>query len=726
MHDAGISGTSATNSDGAIEIDDDEKALSPILELATGLALGIAGIAMSVSLAALLFRGGLSGGLPRAASSFVFGGGVISAIVAWRTQLPTAMATSQDLGAIVLLATATSIAVGPATDPVATVVVILALAALGTGVAMFAIGHLGLSRIVRFLPSTVVMGFLAGTGWLLMRGGAEVMIDEALELTNLSVLLGSSTKFWIPGVGVALVLVAAGRLKSIPSSTIGVFILAAIGLFYLIVTFTSSVDAVGDAGWLVGPFSNSESWRPVSPADLSDADWGEIGRSVVPIFAMAFVSVIGVLLNVTGLESLSDKRVDLDNEITSAGLANILIAPLGGLIGYHMLGDTTLAEKGGIRGARVPFAVGVMSVLAALFASSAAGYVPRFIVGGLIFGVGLMLIVQWADELLRARSGESLVSVAIVAVVMFFGMLAGVGFGIVAASMIFLYRYSRISPIRSEQNAGDVSSTVDRPHADQRTLDRNAHQLRLLRVHGFLFFGSIEALHQQVQKVLDEDEIRCIILDFHKVDGVDISARDVLARLNRDAAARGVTLLWSRLKPELSASITAESEADSSPDRVFDDIDRAIEAAEEVILGGAARTIEPSVSLSDDLADHFDRISLGTGDLAIRKGDTDRSIFIVETGMCEATLPQPDGSHRRLRRFTEGSMFGDIGFRNGTSRTADIAAIVPTTLLVLHRDTYDGLTQTEPGLALELSHFLLDTNTRRVRHLTAQLDLEMR
>lgn len=704
---------------------ENEETLSPILEVATGLALAIAGIAMSVSLAALLFRGELADGLPRAASSFVFGGGVISAIIAWRTQLRTAMATSQDLGAIVLLTTATSVAAGPAADPVVTMVVILAIAALGTGIAMYLIGRFGFSRIVRFLPSTVVMGFLAGTGWLLMRGGLEVMIDMPIELRHIGDLFGSSLKLWVPGVLVAAGLAGAGRIERIPSSAIGVFIVSAIALFYVIVALTSSVDAVGDGGWLVGPFDDSERWRPVSPTDLGDADWGEVGRSIIPMCAMAFVSIIGVLLNVTGLETISSRRVDLDNEIASAGIANILIAPLGGLIGFHMLGDTTLAEKAGIRGKRVPLAVGAISIASALFATSAAGYVPRFIVGGLILGVGLMLMVDWVVGLINARSGESLVSIAIVGVVMFFGMLSGVGFGIIAASVIFLYRYSKISPIRSEQSAHGLSSTVDRPMHDRQALAAHAEELRVLRAQGYLFFGSIEALHQRLQTVLDDDQVRCIILDFHQVDGVDMSARGVLARLDRDAEAREVVLLWSRMKPDLATELTDPTDSQISNDRVFDDIDRAIEAAEEILLAGSERA-QSTVDLSSELAAKFERITFADGELVVRKGQTDKSIFIVEEGTCEAILPQPDGSSRRLRQFGQGSMFGDIGFRTGDARTADVLAIGPTTLLTLRRETYDQLVDEDPQLALELSHFLLDTTTRRIAHLTAQLEGELR
>ncbi len=681
-------------------------------------------MAFSISLAALIFRGNIADGLPRAASSFLLGGGVIGVVVAWRSQLRTTIATSQDLSAIAILAAASTIATGPADDPVATVIVLLAIAALVTGVCMFLIGRFGLSRIVRFLPSTVVMGFLAGTGWLLIRGGVEVAINRTIELAEIGELFGSATKFWLPALGVALYILVSSQVDWLPSSALGAVILGCIGVFYAIVASVSSVDEVGDAGWLIGPFGEVDRWRPLSPEDFSRTDWGEIGHSAIPLAVMAFVSIIGALLNVTGLEALRDDRVDLDNELEAAGLANLLIAPLGGLIGFHMLGDTTLAIRNGVRGKRVPILIGAMSIVMGLVAASAVGYTPRFVAGGLILGVGCLLMLDWLQSLLRSRNSDSLVSIAIVVVIMFFGMLPGVGFGIVAASAIFLYRYSRIDPIRSARTGSDVRSTVERSDKEHEVLHRRGDQVRILRIHGYLFFGSIEALYQQVQALIDDGQTRTIILDFHRVEGIDHSALVMLDRIERTAASQDIVLLWSRLASEFHA-VDEFDEAALRTLRTFVDLDRALEYAEELLLAETPRPPQ-TLSLSTKLVSQFQQRTYDKGDFIVRQGETDSTIYVVLAGSCEVELPHDGGVAMRLRHFGVGSMFGEVGFRTGAPRTADVRATLDgTTLLALSREESDALEIEDPKLALELSNFILDTNSRRMAQLTRQLHGEL-
>ena len=61
-----------------------------------------------------------------------------------------------------------------------TVVVMVALCALLIGVAFWVLGSTGKTSFVRYLPWPVITGFTAGTGWLLLRGGVEVMHGAAI------------------------------------------------------------------------------------------------------------------------------------------------------------------------------------------------------------------------------------------------------------------------------------------------------------------------------------------------------------------------------------------------------------------------------------------------------------------------------------------------------------------------------------------------------------------
>ena len=57
-----------------------------------------------------------------------------------------------------------------------------------TGVFLLVLVTCKLGRLIRFIPYPVVGGFLAGTGWLLVKGSLGVMTDLPLSFSQLSIL----------------------------------------------------------------------------------------------------------------------------------------------------------------------------------------------------------------------------------------------------------------------------------------------------------------------------------------------------------------------------------------------------------------------------------------------------------------------------------------------------------------------------------------------------------
>ena len=67
-----------------------------------------------------------------------------------------------------------------------TVVVAIGMTSLATGAFFLLLSTLRLGNLVRFVPYPVVGGFLAGTGWLLVKGGAGVLTGSSVTLGNLT------------------------------------------------------------------------------------------------------------------------------------------------------------------------------------------------------------------------------------------------------------------------------------------------------------------------------------------------------------------------------------------------------------------------------------------------------------------------------------------------------------------------------------------------------------
>jgi CRP-like cAMP-binding protein len=92
------------------------------------------------------------------------------------------------------------------------------------------------------------------------------------------------------------------------------------------------------------------------------------------------------------------------------------------------------------------------------------------------------------------------------------------------------------------------------------------------------------------------------------------------------------------------------------------------------------------------------------GEFAVRRGEVDRSFFIIARGAFEVLVPT-NGSPERVRVLEPGDLFGEVGFFDGLPRSADVVALEPSEALVLTQAAFQRLRLTHPRLALR---FVLD------------------
>jgi SulP family sulfate permease len=297
----------------------------------------------------------LSDGLSRAAISYMVGSAVVLAAVGSFSTLRVAIGSVQDTAAVVAAAIGASIAADVAPDDrVQTAIVALALGSFLTAILFLFVGRARLGEIARSIPFTVISGFMAGTGWLLLWGGISVMTGDPASIWDVGDLLSwEVSRLWLPGVVLAAVVLIA-ILKNGTSIVVGGAMLATTLGVHLVGRVGWSLDALETNGWLLGPFPEAGGFTPIRPTDLAAADWGAIASHALPLAGLAAVSLIGLLLNLTGIEVACEDDIDLNHELKTAGAANIVSAAAGGLIGYHIMSYTLLAERLRVRGRTVP------------------------------------------------------------------------------------------------------------------------------------------------------------------------------------------------------------------------------------------------------------------------------------------------------------------------------------------------------------------------------------
>lgn len=695
-----------------------------------GLIAGVDNIVTSVAIASLLLAGPLASGLGLGVGVFLLGGAVLALVVALRSTLPNSIALVQETSVAVLAAaiiTATAPLQGPPEVKVATAIAILGTASFVTGALFWITGRLKLGGMVRFLPYPVVAGFLAGSGWLLV-DGAMVMVtgkgigSELLETMaepgRMAVVLQS--------VAFALVLYVMLRRFSHPATMPLLMIAAGIAFFVGLAATGISVDDARTLGYLPRVTDSGGVELP-SLGILAAIDWPSVLLAGPTIVSIAALSMVGFLLNLSGLELAVGRDIDVDAELRSTGIANVLSGAVGGPSGYVGLSMTILAQKAGVRGR----AAGITTALALIVGIAAAGaivfQVPVFLTAGFVLFLGIGLLEEWLVNTRRELPlVEWLIVLLILLSIALVGFLQGLAVGLMVSIGVFVFNYSRLPVVRLNTSGMEHRSSVDRSPAASRFLGGNGDAIEIIQLQGYLFFGSADRMVKYVARrhtARNRAPLRFLILDFRHVGGLDSSATTGFIKIKRMSEDNHVKVFFTHVSSEIEKTLRIAG-LRFSPDGWMSleaDIDHALERAEEELLGDQhdprveagllahlSTIAGPHPRMADLLAE-MTQISLQPGDVVITAGDKADDVFFVARGRVRVEITLPSGRKLRLRTMTDGAIVGEIALYLKLERTADVIVEAPSEVFRLSAADLSRLERDDPELAL-LAHRLLAIN----------------
>lgn len=123
------------------------------------------------------------------------------------------------------------------------------------------------------------------------------------------------------------------------------------------------------------------------------------------------------------------------------------------------------------------------------------------------------------------------------------------------------------------------------------------------------------------------------------------------------------------------------------------------------------------------LLDETDVLTFEPGDMVLRAGESDRSLYLVQKGRLEVLAPGQSGEGPALTTVEAGSVFGEQAFVDGQQRSASVRAIATGELRRLHHDAFLRLSQTDPVLAQMFLTDLARVLSERLRRTTQFVNL---
>ncbi|EFL27796.1 putative sulfate transporter family protein [Streptomyces himastatinicus ATCC 53653] len=390
------------------------------------------------------------------------------------------------------------------------------------GAVQIALGALGVAKLMRFIPRSVMVGFVNALAILVFMAQVPEMTDVPWAVYPL--LIG----------GLALMVFFPKVTTVIPAPLVSIAILSVIT-----VAAGIAVPTVGDKGDL--PSSLPVPGLPDVPFTLDTL------TTIAPYaMAMALVGLMESLMTAKLVDDITDTHSNKTRESIGQGIANIVTGLFGGMGGCAMIGQTMINVK--VSGARTrlsTFLAGAFLMVLCIAFGPVVSDIPMAAL------VAVMVMVSFTTfdwhsiapkTLKRMPAGEIAVMVITVAVVVATHNLAiGVVVGSITAIVVFAKRVAHFA---------EVTAVTDPDHTTV-----------VYRVTGELFFASSNDLVGQFNYATDPDKVVIDLSAAHIWDASSVATLDAIetkyAQRGKTVEITGLNDPSAHLHGKLSGELTA-------------------------------------------------------------------------------------------------------------------------------------------------------------------------
>jgi sulfate permease, SulP family len=688
--------------------------------LAAGLVCGFIAVVLSLSLGNLLFFGEMRDFVPIALGMALFTTMVVSAIAALTSPIRGVISISEEIPVVAIAGPAAAITAvmsgfAPPDDIAATIVVAATIATLLTGACLLFLGHFRLGRLIRYVPFPVVAGFLAGTGWLILQGGFSVIAGDAIGLNSIHLLLdpGVALKSGLGVAFAALIAVLQARSRS-PLIFPLTLLVALVAYNVVVVVVAIPPEVLQQEGWVVPLSADHGLWPPIFPDDIASVDWSAILSSAPMLPGIILVTVMALLMNATGIELDSGNDIDLDRELRSVGFQNLAAGAGGGVPGYPAVSLSVLAQRLGAANRLVGLVVAAVSGCVLLLGETVLELVPTPLLGSLLVWIGAAVTFEWL--ILTARRlalWEYLIVFLIFLVIVGVSFTTGILAGLVAAVILFVVEYGRVDSVRHVLTGHDYQSNFEVSEERRENLRRHGDAILIVRLQGFIFFGTSDRLRKSIEDRLSE-LVRFLIIDFHRVTGVDSSAVVSFVRLGQVASRRGFILVMTGMNEPVRRALMRGGLTTSASLRIDADLDQGLLWCEAGLLARLAPDLDvgsprgvaelafgvvKDAALAEALGRYLEPVTLDVGELLVEDGTPSDEMYFVGSGRGAVRIKGSGDVPVRIATIGPGAIVGEIAFYLGTTRNASVVVESPMTAWRFSRTSLGRLQKEMPELA---------------------------
>ncbi|MEZ0351174.1 SulP family inorganic anion transporter [Mycobacterium sp. pR1184] len=376
------------------------------------------------------------------------------------------------------------------------------------GVIQVLLGLAAVARLMRFIPRSVMIGFVNALAIL-------VFVSQLRHLVGVPWLV-----YPLATAGIAIMVALPKLTTAVPPPLVVVLVLTA-----TVVIFGWHVPDVGSQGAL--PHSLPSPSIPQVPLT-----WRTLQLIGPYAIGVALVGLLESLMTAKLVDDMTETPSNKTREACGQGLANMITGVFGGMGGCAVVGQTMMNVK--VAGGRTrvsTLATGAFLLLLIVSLGDLVGRIPMVALAAVMIVVSAATF-DWHSVAPRTLQvlprSETVTMIITVAATVATGNLAiGVTLGVLTAMVAFARRVAHLTIVES-----------DGPH----TADDSG--TRIYRVRGELFFASSNDLVHQFDYVNDPKDV---LIDMSDTDIWDASAVATLDAIRNKYQVRGKTVRISGL-----------------------------------------------------------------------------------------------------------------------------------------------------------------------------------
>lgn len=353
------------------------------------------------------------------------------------------------------------------------------------GVFQVLLGLVGFARLMRFIPRSVMVGFVNALAILIFTAQLPQLIDVPWLVYPL-VAAGLAIIFLLPRV-----------TRAVPAPLVAIIVLTT-----LVLTVGWDIPDVGGEGELPDslPFFL-----------LPDVPFTAETFGIIAPFALgvAFVGLMESLMTAKLVDDITDTHSDKTRESWGQGVANVASGFFGGMGGCAMIGQTMINVKAsGARTRLSTFLAGAFLLVLVVALGDIVAIIPMAALVAVMIFVSIATF-DWHSlrTIHRMPKSETAVMLATVAVTLLTHNLAiGVGVGVLVACVLFAQRIAHLVDVERVVEGDTARYAVD----------------------GALFFASSNDLYTQFEYAADPANVVIDLSRAHVWDASTVAALDAI------------------------------------------------------------------------------------------------------------------------------------------------------------------------------------------------------